>query len=119
MFETKTDELLPLPKFARRVALSLGLAGAVLAVGLSIGVLGYHFIADFEWVDALLEASMILAGMGPVGALRSDAAKLFASVYALFSGLIFLSTVAITITPLAHRILHKFHVDEADFKDRD
>jgi len=116
MFESKTEQLIPLPKFARRVVLSLALAGAVLALGLSLGVLGYHFIAGFRWMDALLEASMILTGMGPVGALNSTAAKVFASLYALFSGVVFLSVMAITITPVVHRILHKFHVDDEDIK---
>jgi len=117
MFESKNDELIPLPRFARRVALSLALAGAVLTLGLSLGVLGYHFIAGFSWTDAFLEASMILTGMGPVGALTSNAAKIFASLYALFSGVVFLSVMAITITPVIHRILHKFHVADEDIKD--
>ncbi len=117
MFESKNDELIPLPRFARRVALTLALAGVVLAVGLSVGVLGYHFIAGFQWIDAFLEASMILTGMGPVGALNTTAAKVFSSLYALFSGVVFLSVMAITITPVVHRILHKFHVDDEDIKD--
>src|SRR6267143_4389963 len=102
MFETKTEEVIPLPKFARRVALSLALAGAVLTFGLSLGVLDYHFIAGFAWIDAFLEASMILTGMGPVGALNGNAAKIFSSLYALFSGVVFLSVMAITITPVLH-----------------
>src|ERR1043165_7957853 len=114
MFENKTEQLLPLLKFARRLALSLALAVAVLAAGLSIGLLGYHFIAGFAWIDAFLESSMILTGMGPVGVLPSNAAKIFSAVYALFSGLVFLSVMAITITPLFHRFLHKFHLDEED-----
>jgi len=117
MFEPKTEALLPLPKFARRVALSLALAGAVLAVGLSLGVLGYHFIAGFAWIDALLEASMILTGMGPVGVLASNAAKIFSTLYALFSGVVFLSVMAITITPVLHRLLHKFHADDEDTEE--
>ena len=114
MFENKTEELLPLPKFARRLTLSLALAVAVLAAGLSVGVLGYHFIAGFAWIDAFLEASMILTGMGPVGVLKSNAAKIFSALYALFSGLVLLSVIAITISPVFHRFLHKFHLDEED-----
>jgi len=117
MFESKTQELIPLPRFARRVALSLALAGAVLAAGLSIEVMGYHFIAGFAWIDSFLEASMILTGMGPVGALNSNAAKIFSSLYALFSGVVFLSVMAITISPVLHRILHKFHVDDDEVSD--
>jgi hypothetical protein len=114
MFENKTEKLLPLPKFARRLTLSLALAVGVLAAGLSLGVLGYRFIAGFAWIDAILESCMILTGMGPVGALNSDAAKIFSSFYALFSGLVFLSVITITITPVFHRFLHKFHLDQAD-----
>ena len=116
MFENKTEQLLPLPKFARRLTLSLALASAVLTAGLSIGVLGYHFIAGFTWIDAFLESSMILTGMGPVGALKSNTAKVFSSLYALFSGVVFLSVMAITISPVLHRFLHKFHLDEEDVK---
>lgn len=86
-------------------------------MALSIGVLGYHFIAGLPWIDALLDASMILGGMGPVSALKSDGAKLFASAYALFSGLVFISVVAVTLAPILHRVLHKFHIDEADIKN--
>lgn len=89
----------------------------IAVVALSIGVLGYHFIAELSWMDALLDASMILGGMGPVSALKSDAAKLFASAYALFSGLVFISVVAVTLAPIMHRILHKFHIDETDIKN--
>lgn len=86
----------------------------VVAFALSIGILGYHFVAGFGWVDALLDASMILGGMGPVRELPSDAAKLFASAYALFSGLVFISLTAILTSPVVHRILHHFHIDESD-----
>lgn len=89
-------------------ALALG------AVALGIGVLGYHYIAKFPWVDSLLNASMILGGMGPVGDLPSDEAKVFASAYALFSGLIFITVTGIVLTPVAHRVLHHFHLDEDD-----
>lgn len=117
MFEDKRQPLIPPARFVRRIALSIALAGAIAAVALSIGVLGYHFIAGLPWIDALLDASMILGGMGPVSPLKSDAAKLFASAYALFSGLVFISVVAVTLAPIMHRILHKFHIDETDIKN--
>lgn len=94
MFESRRQPLIPPAHFARRIALSVALAGAIAAAALSIGVLGYRFIAELPWIDALLNASMILGGMGPVAELKSDAAKLFASVYALFSGLVFIMVVA-------------------------
>ncbi len=83
-------------------------------VALSAGVAGYHLIAGFDFVDSLLEASMILGGMGPVRELPNESAKIFASIYALFSGVIFIALVGIILAPTAHRVLHKFHLDEKD-----
>ncbi len=70
----------------------------------------------YDWVDALLEASMILGGMGPINSLSTTGAKLFASAYALFSGLIFIAIMGIILAPVTHRMLHKFHIDENDLK---
>jgi hypothetical protein len=84
---------------------------ALLAVSLGIGVFGYRFIEGLSWVDALLNASMILGGMGPVNKLHSDAGKLFASFYALFSGGVFLVVVSIVMAPVAHRLLHRLHLE--------
>ena len=89
-------------------------AAALLTVALMIGILGYHFVARLPWIDALLNASMILTGMGPVDVLKSDAAKLFASGYALFSGVVFLSATGIVMAPIVHRVLHRFHVERGD-----
>ena len=75
-------------------------------------MLGYHYVAGFAWVDSLLNASMILSGMGPVGDFRNDTGKVFASFYALFSGLVFITIAGIIVTPVAHRLLHWFHVEE-------
>lgn len=116
--ESKTQALLPFPRFLRRMGKCLVFTVSILAVALGIGILGYHFIAGFPWVDALLDASMILTGMGPVGELTGTAAKLFASAYALFSGLVFITVVGVTLAPVLHRLLHKFHIDESDFKDK-
>jgi len=114
LFEHKTEPLLPWPRFFRRVALSFLLASGIVGVALLIGVLGYHQFAGLAWIDALLNASMILTGMGPVDPMTSVPAKLFASTYALFSGVVFLSAVGIVLSPLFHRILHHFHLDEQD-----
>jgi hypothetical protein len=81
---------------------------------LSIGVGGYHFIAQLPWVDSLLNASMILGGMGPVDTLSTRAAKIFASVYALFSGVVFIGSVGVFMAPVVHRFLHKFHLEEPE-----
>jgi len=114
VYEHKTQRLAPLPVFARRVALHLGLAAGLVGCALGIGIAGYHWIARLAWVDALLDASMILAGMGPVATLTTDGAKIFASCYALFSGLLFIFTMGIVLAPLAHRFLHKLHLEEKD-----
>lgn len=81
-------------------------------VSLGIGVLGDHFIGALGWVDSLYNASMILTGMGPVNEMVTDAATLFASAYAIFSGVIFLSTVAIFFAPFAHRLMHLLRIEE-------
>jgi len=112
MYEKKGDLLLPWPGFIRRMLVSALIASAIAAVALSAGVLGYHSIAGLRWVDSLLNASMILTGMGPVDPMPTSAAKLFASAYALFSGLVFLSVVGVVLAPVFHRILHKFHLDD-------
>jgi hypothetical protein len=103
------------PGFAHRLpitfALSLAAAIALLGGALLIGVAGYHFFAGLAWVDALLNASMILTGMGPVDVLTSTGAKIFASAYALFSGVVFLSATGVIIAPVVHRVLHRFHLE--------
>ena len=112
MFERRHEPLLPLRAFALRVARSLALALAVVVFALGAGVLGYHYLAEFAWIDSLLNASMILSGMGPVGDFRNDTGKVFASFYALFSGLAFITIAGIIVTPVAHRLLHWFHIEE-------
>ena len=108
----------PLPgrPFYHRFLLALALAGGMIGCSLSLGILGYHFIAGLRWVDALLDASMILSGMGPVSPLTSDAAKVFASAYALFSGVVFISSTGVLLSPVFHRVLHRFHIEEKDLK---
>ena len=113
-FERRHERLAPLSVFVKRMAGSLVMALILIAVALLIGLVGYHWLAGFGWIDSLLEASMILGGMGPVNQLTGNAAKIFASLYALFSGLVFIGVMGIVLSPLAHRVLHKFHVDEKD-----
>ncbi len=118
MFERKTEKLVPLPKFVGRVALSLLLVLVVLGVALSIGTMGYHSLAGLSWIDSILNASMILTGMGPVAMMPTTAAKLFASGYALFSGVVFLSSIGLVLAPVFHRILHKFHLDDVEHREQ-
>ena len=112
MLETRRQHVASRRRFARRMVVYLLAASGMLAVALGIGMAGYHAFAGFGWVDSLLNASMILTGMGPVGALTNTRAKLFASAYALFSGLVFLSLFVTLLTPIIHRVLHRFHVEE-------
>lgn len=83
-------------------------------VSLLIGVLGYRHYANLSWIDSFYNASMILTGMGPGNVLTTTGGKVFSSLYALFSGIVFLTTAAIFISPIAHRLLHLLHVDEED-----
>jgi hypothetical protein len=116
MFERKHEKLAPISVFVRRMAVSVVMAGILIAVALCIGIIGYHWIAGFDWVDSLLEASMILGGMGPVNSLATTGAKMFASGYALFSGLVFIAVMGIVLAPVTHRMLHIFHIDEEDLE---
>lgn len=111
-FEHHRQPLASRDHFARRLLKFAGYSAAFLAVSLLVGMGGYHWIGDLGWVDALLEASMILTGMGPVSPMPSDAAKIFASAYAVFSGVAFLTTFSILIAPILHRILHRLHLNE-------
>jgi len=114
MFERRHEKLAPRRVFVRRVVMSLALSICMILVALSFGVTGYHWIAGLNWIDSLLEASMILAGMGPASQLTTSSSKIFASVYALFSGLIFIGIVGVALSPILHRALHKFHIDQKD-----
>lgn len=112
MFEHRTDPLLPPHRFLWRVFGFLTLSAAAISAALGIGVLGYHYFGGLAWIDALVNASMILGGMGPVDPITSHAGKLFASAYALFSGLLFIGAASLVLTPFVHRIMHKLHIEE-------
>jgi hypothetical protein len=111
MFEHKRNNLLPFPLFLKRVLKYFSYTLFFIGIALLIGMSGYHFFGDLEWLDAFYNASMILTGMGPVAEMATIPAKLFSSFYALFSGIVFLSTIAIFFAPIAHRIMHKFHIE--------
>ena len=113
-YEHRNDQLAPRSVFIKRVIAALAVALGLILTALVIGIAGYHFIAGFNWIDSLLEASMILGGMGPIKELPTDTAKVFASIYALFSGIVFIGVMGIILSPVVHRIMHKFHVDEKD-----
>jgi hypothetical protein len=111
MYEERRHPLVSLRVFAARVSLHVSAAIALVGFSLLIGIMGYRELESLSWVDATLNAAMILGGMGPVSELKTDAGKLFAAAYALYSGIVFLVTVAIVFAPLIHRMLHRFHVD--------
>lgn len=112
MFEHRTDPLLPRHRFLVRVVVYLALSAAVIGAALGVGVLGYHYFGGLPWIDALVNASMILGGMGPVDPITSPAGKIFASAYALFSGLLFIGAASLVLAPFVHRIMHTLHLDE-------
>ncbi len=85
---------------------------AIIGVSLVTGILGYHFLGDLPWIDALLESSMILGGMGSIAYMTTDAVKFFASFYALYSGLVLVATTGIILAPFLHRMLHHFHAEK-------
>ena len=110
MFEHRHEPLISRAEFARRM-FRTGVVGALIVAGsLGIGTIGYRETEGLAWIDAVLNAAMILTGMGPVSALHTTTGKLFGVFYALFSGVVFLSVVAILISPVAHRVLHRFHL---------
>jgi hypothetical protein len=109
-FERLHEELLPRRLFLWRLAGWVAVAGAVVLGSLAVGICGYHYLDGLPWIDSLLNASMILGGMGPVDPLKTDAGKIFASIYALYSGLALIAVVGLLLAPVIHRLLHKFHI---------
>ena len=112
MYESNLQKPLPRAHFAKRLALHLSLALALLAVSLGGGMCGYVWFERLPWLDAFLNAAMLLGGMGPVNPPLTPGGKLFAGLYALYAGLVFIVTAALIFTPVVHRVLHKFHWDE-------
>lgn len=117
-FEHYRQPLLPVAAYLRRLLRSFGIASAIIFGALALGVWGYHHFERLPWIDALLNASMILGGMGPVDTLRTTAGKLFASFYALFSGVIFISAAGVLAAPVIHRFLHRFHLELDEAADK-
>jgi len=113
MFEHRSKPLLPRRAFYRRVARSVCLGLLVIVLALGIGMTGYHTFEQMSWLDAFVNAAMILSGMGPMATLQTAGGKAFAGCYALFSGLAFIAILGIIFAPVFHRFLHKFHQEEA------
>jgi hypothetical protein len=112
MYERRTQPLLSRPKFYRRLARSAMWGFGLIGVSLFIGMLGYHWFDQLGWTDSFVNAAMILSGMGPLAELRTQAAKIFAGCYAIYSGIALISTTAIVFGPVIHRFIHRFHLEE-------
>jgi len=113
-FEKKTQPLVSKKEFLRRLLRSIVIAFILVTVSLLIGTAGYHYFGELHWLDSFLNSSMILTGMGPVDKLNSDAGKLFAAFYSLFSGIAFLTTISVILAPILHRGLHRFHLGDGE-----
>ena len=112
MYEHHTDPLLPWRQFWRRLGRHSEIAITMLLVSLAIGTLGFHWLAPQGWLDAFLNAAMLLGGMGPVGSFEQPIGKIFAGLFALYAGIVFLGASVIFLAPIVHRILHKLHLEE-------
>jgi hypothetical protein len=111
MYENKHEPLAPLTVYRRRMIRNLVVGVLIIFISLMIGVVGYHYTADVGWLDSLHNASMILSGMGPVVEIKPSVGKWFSSFYALFSGIVFITNIGITMAPAVHRFFHKLHVE--------
>jgi hypothetical protein len=114
MYERKHQGLAPRPVFFRRFARSFLIGQSLVLVSLAAGMAGYRGIEGMSWPDAFVNAAMILSGMGPMGELKTTGGKIFAGCYALFSGLALIVIVGITFTPVVHRALHRFHLEDRE-----
>lgn len=112
MFEHRKQPLIPAHHFYYRLGKHFAWGAALIFCALLIGISGYHWIEGLDWIDAFMEASMILSGMGPSVQIKSNAGKIFAGCYALFSGLVFISVIGIVAAPILHRFFHKFHLEK-------
>lgn len=111
MFEHRTAPLLHWTAFLRRLALSAALGMLLILVSLAVGMAGYHYFESLPWIDAFANAAMILSGMGPLAQPQTNAGKLFAGLYALYSGLAIVMIAGITFAPVVHRVFHHFHLE--------
>lgn len=114
MYEHRRQPLLPHRGFVDRLTGHALGAVALVLITLALGMTGYHTLEGLSWVDAYLNAAMILGGMGPVTELHSASGKVFAGTYALFAGLVFVFSVGLVLAPVIHRALHRFHLDEKE-----
>lgn len=115
-FERRHEPVASTRRFVGRVLLVWGVIVGASGMALGLGVAGYHYLGGLSWIDALLEAALLLGGMGPLHPVEGVAAKLFAAFYALFSGLFFIAAVGVMLSPIVHRIVHRLHVEVPEMK---
>jgi len=111
-YEPNSKKVAPMPVFIRRLAVSVLIALALTGVSLAIGMEGYHALEHMPWLDSFLNASMILSGMGEIDPLKTEGGKLFAGIYAIYSGLWVVASMGIILAPVFHRVLHRFHAEK-------
>jgi hypothetical protein len=111
-YETRRQPLLPRREFAKRLARNFAASSALVGVSLLAGMAGYRYFEGMSWLDAFANASMILSGMGPLAPVQTAGGKVFAGLYALYSGLALIVATGILLSPVIHRMLHRFHVEE-------
>ena len=114
MFEHRKQQIAPMSVFYQRVIKHIVIALFVMIICLCIGIIGYHYSSNIPWLDALHNATMILSGMGPVVEIKTVAGKWFSSIYALFSGVVFITNIGIILAPALHRMFHRLHLGEDD-----
>jgi hypothetical protein len=112
MYESRRQQPLTHGTFVQRLALHAACAVALVIGSLAIGMVGYHLLEHLSWIDAFLNSAMLLGGMGPVNPPTSDGGKLFAGLYALYAGLVFIVSAGLMFAPVLHRLMHRFHFDE-------
>jgi hypothetical protein len=117
MYERRGTRPIPRGRFLRRLAAHFGAASIVVFASLAGGMAGYAYFEGLSCLDSFLNASMILGGMGPVENLKTPGGKMFAGLYALYSGLVFLVVMSIVLAPMVHRMLHEFHWDEKESRE--
>jgi hypothetical protein len=110
LYEHHDQPLISRRQFAQRLGWHFLFAAALVVVSLVVGMVGYHGLAGFGWIDSFLNASMLLGGMGPVGDISTASGKIFAGIYALYAGLVLIAASAVLLTPVLHRLLHRLHL---------
>jgi len=113
MFEPRHQQLLPRREFIRRLGWSVATGFVLIGFSLGIGITGYHWLCGLPWIDAFLDAAMIMSGMGPMSPIPTATGKLFAGVYAIYCGIALIGTTGVIFAPVIHRALHKFHLEDS------